>query len=308
MPEFLEHHPGLLFVIATLLPLASFVLLLLVGGLRNAVRRAPEGSVGATLYRALGGPLPGRGAAYVATAAIGLACVCSVIGFVLFTTGHAAHEHKAEKLQAQIRTLRLQRSELEHKHKAGAETKPEKLPAPKGEGAPGEAPAQGKVSAGPKAEAAAAQAQKGPEAAKQKKREQLTRDIEAKEMELQALEGEWKGRVPWAWVGAADNEKQPGTLLTVGYRIDSLAALMFVMVSFVATLIHVFSIGYMGDELKPEVEDHVVPTGHGHLHRSGRFGRFFLFMSLFCFSMLNLVLADNLFQVFVSWELVGLCS
>ena len=42
--------------------------------------------------------------------------------------------------------------------------------------------------------------------------------------------------------------------------------------------------------------------------RRGRFGRFFLFLSLFCFSMLNLVLADNLFQVFVSWELVGICS
>src|SRR5205807_10553428 len=46
----------------------------------------------------------------------------------------------------------------------------------------------------------------------------------------------------------------------------------------------------------------------GHLHRRGRFGRFFLFLSLFCFSMLNLVLADNLFQVFLSWELVGICS
>src|SRR5947208_16351792 len=33
-----------------------------------------------------------------------------------------------------------------------------------------------------------------------------------------------------------------------------------------------------------------------------------MFLSLFCFSMLNLVLADNLFQVFLSWELVGLCS
>src|SRR5262249_61693999 len=112
MPEFLEHHPGLLFVIATLLPLASFVLLLLAGGLRNAVRRAPEGSFGATLYRALGGPTPGRGAAYVATGAIALACVCSVIGFVWFTTSHAEHEDKAEKLQAQIRELRLQRAEL----------------------------------------------------------------------------------------------------------------------------------------------------------------------------------------------------
>src|SRR5207247_6313547 len=34
----------------------------------------------------------------------------------------------------------------------------------------------------------------------------------------------------------------------------------------------------------------------------------FLFLSLFCFSMLNLILADNLFQVFLSWELVGICS
>src|SRR5947209_5586955 len=33
-----------------------------------------------------------------------------------------------------------------------------------------------------------------------------------------------------------------------------------------------------------------------------------MFLSLFCFSMLNLVLADNLFQIFVSWELVGICS
>src|SRR5437868_753766 len=134
MPEFLEHHPGLLFVIATLLPLASFVLLLLVGGLRNAVRRAPEGSFGALLYRALGGPLPGRGAAYVATAAIALACVCSVIGFVWFTTGHAAHEHKAEQLQAQIRDLRLERSGSEHTHKA--------------KGVPDEEPGRGKVSDG----------------------------------------------------------------------------------------------------------------------------------------------------------------
>jgi len=40
----------------------------------------------------------------------------------------------------------------------------------------------------------------------------------------------------------------------------------------------------------------------------GRFSRFYLYLSLFCFSMLNLIVADNLFQVFVSWELVGVCS
>src|SRR5205823_9618256 len=46
----------------------------------------------------------------------------------------------------------------------------------------------------------------------------------------------------------------------------------------------------------------------GHLKRRGRYGRFFMYLSLFCFSMLNLILADNLFQVFISWELVGICS
>src|SRR5207245_4297923 len=51
-----------------------------------------------------------------------------------------------------------------------------------------------------------------------------------------------------------------------------------------------------------------VHTAHGHLRRRGRYGRFFMYLSLFCFSMLNLVLADNLFQVFLSWELVGICS
>src|SRR5207302_8956490 len=89
---------------------------------------------------------------------------------------------------------------------------------------------------------------------------------------------------------------------------DSLTAIMFLMVTFIATVIHLFSIGYMSDELAPIVEDHQVHTEHGHLHRRGRFGRFFLYLSLFCFSMLNLVLADNLFQVFLSWDLVGLCS
>ena len=92
---------------------------------------------------------------------------------------------------------------------------------------------------------------------------------------------------------------------------------MFAMVTFVATLIHLFSIGYMSEEAQETVEDHQVRHGHGRrrptaidisLHRRGRFGRFFLYLSLFCFSMLNLVLADNLFQVFVSWELVGICS
>src|SRR5207302_8272906 len=75
-----------------------------------------------------------------------------------------------------------------------------------------------------------------------------------------------------------------------------------------ATLIHLFWMGYMADERHHVVEDHQVHGEDGHLHRRGRYGRFFMFFSLCCFSMLNLVLADNLFQVFISWELVGICS
>src|SRR5262249_29707436 len=116
-------------------------------------------------------------------------------------------------------------------------------------------------------------------------------------------------RLDWAHVlpaGLADS--QSGTILQLGYKIDHLSTAMFLMVTFIATLIHLFSIGYMSDELAESVADHQVHTQDGHLHRRGRYGRFFRFLSLFCFSMLNLVLGDNLFQVFLSWELVGICS
>jgi NADH-quinone oxidoreductase subunit L len=119
----------------------------------------------------------------------------------------------------------------------------------------------------------------------------------------EALERRWNAS--WTWLSLPS---LGGRALQLGYHIDHLSVLMFLMVTFIATLIHLFSIGYMSDELKPMVEDHQVHTADGHLRRRGRFGRFFLFLSLFCFSMLNLILADNFFQIFISWELVGLCS
>jgi NADH-quinone oxidoreductase subunit L len=74
----------------------------------------------------------------------------------------------------------------------------------------------------------------------------------------------------------------------VDLRWDPLAAVMALTVTGVSFLIHVYSIGYMeGDE---------------------RFGRFFAYLNLFVFSMLLLVLADNLILLYVGWELVGLCS
>jgi len=97
--------------------------------------------------------------------------------------------------------------------------------------------------------------------------------------------------------------------LSVGYYIDSLTIIMFCMVTLIATCIHVFALGYMSDELTDEYVDHQVHTADGkHLHRPGRYYRFFSFMSLFCFSMLGLVLAGNIFMVFIFWELVGICS
>ena len=97
--------------------------------------------------------------------------------------------------------------------------------------------------------------------------------------------------------------------ITLDYYIDGLTVAMFAMVTLIATCIHIFAIGYMSDELTDHYEDHFVHLPGGkHFHRIGRFYRFFAYMSLFSFSMLGLVLAGNIFQVFIFWELVGLCS
>ena len=72
-------------------------------------------------------------------------------------------------------------------------------------------------------------------------------------------------------------------------RYDALSASMVAMVSFVAMLIHVYSLGYMA-------------------HDSYRRYRFFAYLSLFTFAMLMLVTANNLLQLFFGWEGVGLCS
>ncbi len=100
-----------------------------------------------------------------------------------------------------------------------------------------------------------------------------------------------------------------GIVFAIDWYVDSLTLTMFCMVTLIATCIHVFAIGYMSDELTEDHVDHEVHLADGkHLHRPGRFYRFFAYLSLFSFSMLGLVLAGNVFQVFVFWELVGICS
>jgi NADH-quinone oxidoreductase subunit L len=76
--------------------------------------------------------------------------------------------------------------------------------------------------------------------------------------------------------------------IDMGIYIDNMAAIMLLMVSGVATLIHIFSTWYM---------DHDV-----------RHGRFFTFLPLFTSAMLGLVLSDNLFSLFIFWEIMGFCS
>ncbi|HKV43880.1 MAG TPA: NADH-quinone oxidoreductase subunit L [bacterium] len=76
--------------------------------------------------------------------------------------------------------------------------------------------------------------------------------------------------------------------LTVGFVVDPLSAVMLAMVGVVASLITIYSVGYM--------------------HGDPRFSRFFAYLSLFQFSMLFLVLADNFLFIYAGWELVGLCS
>ena len=76
--------------------------------------------------------------------------------------------------------------------------------------------------------------------------------------------------------------------LRLGFVLDPLTAFMCVMVTFVGTLIFIFSLGYMKDD--------------------ANFTRFFCFLSLFAGTMLGIVIANSLLLLFISWELVGLAS
>src|SRR5262245_12631659 len=91
-------QPGQLYVVATLLPLASFLVILLASAVRSALRQSAEGTLGWGLYQMLGGDRPPRWPALLATLAIGGACVLTVIGFVRLQGDH----HQIEELQAEI--------------------------------------------------------------------------------------------------------------------------------------------------------------------------------------------------------------
>jgi NADH-quinone oxidoreductase subunit L len=92
----------------------------------------------------------------------------------------------------------------------------------------------------------------------------------------------------WKWLSLSRGELQGTTTLQVSFAIDPLSATMMLVVTGVGFLIHLYSSSYMW--------------------KDAGFYRFFAYLNLFIFSMLVLILGDNLPMLFVGWEGVGLCS
>ena len=99
---------------------------------------------------------------------------------------------------------------------------------------------------------------------------------------LPAGDPAWAVGIKWPFITIVDFQ------LPLGIRIDNITCVMLIVVTLVSSLVHVFSTGYMAND--------------------PRKGRFFGYLGLFSFSMLWLVLSDNLLGIFVGWELVGLSS
>jgi NADH-quinone oxidoreductase subunit L len=86
----------------------------------------------------------------------------------------------------------------------------------------------------------------------------------------------------YSWITMGD------TRIEIGFLVDRLSALMMVVVTFVSLMVHIYTIGYMAED--------------------PGYQRFFAYISLFTFSMLMLVMANNFLQLFFGWEAVGLVS
>ena len=92
-------------------------------------------------------------------------------------------------------------------------------------------------------------------------------------------------RAVWDWLPAKN-----GPLATMGVLIDHQSTLMLILVTLVATLVQIYSLEYL------------------HSEPPATLGRYYAYQSLFVFSMMGVVIAPNLLQLFICWELVGVCS
>lgn len=89
-------------------------------------------------------------------------------------------------------------------------------------------------------------------------------------------------QVDWTWFDSASFK------LTIGVLVDNLTAVMLIIVTLVSLLVQIYT--------------------HGYMREDPGYGRFYAYLSLFTGSMLGLVVATNLFQMYFFWELVGVCS
>ncbi|MBQ9073878.1 MAG: NADH-quinone oxidoreductase subunit L, partial [Muribaculaceae bacterium] len=85
------------------------------------------------------------------------------------------------------------------------------------------------------------------------------------------------------WLAFTEN-----LVIKLGFLLDPISAMMLVVITTISFMVHLYSMGYMHGE-----------TG---------FQRYYAFLSLFSFSMLGLVVATNIFQMYIFWELVGASS
>ena len=92
---------------------------------------------------------------------------------------------------------------------------------------------------------------------------------------------------------AAGNLVKAGLAIKLGFLLDPISAMMLVVITTISFMVHLYSNGYMRD--------------HDGTPERG-FQRFFAYLSLFSFSMLGLVVATNIFQMYIFWELVGASS
>ena len=97
-----------------------------------------------------------------------------------------------------------------------------------------------------------------------------------------ALDGAYFEQTIYEWMVIG------GLKMEVGFLVDGLTAMMMCVVTFVSLMVHIYTIGYMEDD--------------------PGYNRFFAYISLFTFSMLMLVMSNNLLQLFFGWEAVGLVS
>ncbi|MDT7928107.1 NADH-quinone oxidoreductase subunit L [Tepidimonas sp.] len=97
-----------------------------------------------------------------------------------------------------------------------------------------------------------------------------------------ALDGAYFDQTIYEWMVIG------GLKMEIGFLVDGLTAMMMCVVTFVSLMVHIYTIGYMEDD--------------------AGYNRFFAYISLFTFSMLMLVMSNNLLQLFFGWEAVGLVS